>query len=101
MGIQSVVLLAGLAVALIGAILAGAVDAPDRLAGWLAMGAAVVAWTLVLVTERVLRRELWLYTAAYPDPLSERAGAREAAHQSKAPAAAQTRDAAEGMPMAA
>ena len=66
MGIQALVVFIGLTIALMGGVLAGTFEVGARLAGWLAIGLVPVMWTLLYLTERMIGREIWHYTAPYP-----------------------------------
>jgi hypothetical protein len=65
-GIQVLVVFAGLGIALSVGALAGLLELDAPLVGWLAIGLAAVMWTLLALTERVIGRDIWHYTAPYP-----------------------------------
>lgn len=66
MGIQVLVVLSGLSIALSVGVLAGTLELGTRLVGLLAIGLVPVVWTLLYLTERVTGREIWHYAAPYP-----------------------------------
>jgi hypothetical protein len=65
-GIQALVVFIGLTIALTVGILAGTLEVGARVAGLLAIGLLPVMWALLYLTERVIGREIWRYTAPYP-----------------------------------
>ena len=66
MGIQVLVVFAGLSIALSVSVVAGMLELSAPLVGWLAIGVVPVLWALLYLTERVIGREIWHYTAPYP-----------------------------------
>ncbi len=66
MGIQALVVFIGLTIALTVGILAGTSEVGARVAGLLAIGLLPVMWALLYLTERMIGREIWHYTAPYP-----------------------------------
>ena len=66
MGIQALVVFIALTIALIVGVLAGTLEVGVGLAGWLAVGLLPLIWALLYVTERVIGRDIWHYTAPYP-----------------------------------
>ena len=66
MGIQVLVVFVGLIIALSVGVLAGMLELSAPLLGWLAIGLVPLLWTLLYLTERVIGREIWHYTAPYP-----------------------------------
>jgi hypothetical protein len=74
-GIQTIVVFIGLAIALSGAVIAGSSAQGAPLAGWLAIGLLTIIWALLAVVERVMGRKVWHYTAPYPYRRMEVAGA--------------------------
>ena len=66
MGIQALVVFIGLTIALIAGVLSGTSEVNARLAAWMAIAVVPVMWRLLYLTERVIGREIWQYTAPYP-----------------------------------
>ena len=65
MGIQAVVLLGGIAVALAAGIFAAAWGL--RTVGWISLGLIPVTWAAIQLIERSLGREIWRYSKPYGD----------------------------------
>jgi len=84
-GIQVLVVFAGLSIALSVGVLAGMLELSAPLVGWLAIGLVPVLWTLVHLTERVIGREIWHYTAPYPYREVQVATTAEASQPESAP----------------
>ena len=55
------------------------------LVGWLAIGSVPVLWTLLYLTERLIGREIWHYTAPYPYRRMQVANVAEAPHLESVP----------------
>lgn len=85
MGIQALVVFIGLTIALVTGVLGGTLEIGARLAGWLAIGLVPVMWTLLYLTERVIGREIWQYTAPYPYRSMQVAAVAEASRLQTAP----------------
>ena len=85
MGIQVLVVFAGLSIALSVGVLAGMLELSAPLVGWLAIGSVPVMWTLLYLTERVIGRDIWHYTAPYPYRSMEVATVAEASHPEATP----------------
>jgi len=66
MGIQVLVVVSGLSIALSVGVLAAMLELSAPLVGLLAIGLVPVLWTLLHLTERVTGREIWHYAAPYP-----------------------------------
>ena len=85
MGIQVLVVFVGLIIALLVGVLAGMLELSAPLVGWLAIGVVPFLWTLLYLTERVIGREIWHYTAPYPYGWMQVETVMEASHPESAP----------------
>jgi hypothetical protein len=65
MGIQTLVLFAGVAVALAVGIITAAWGL--RVVGWISIGLIPVTWAAIKLLERSLGREIWRYSKPYRD----------------------------------
>ena len=84
MGIQAITVFAGLAIALAVAVFASLLDVGAPLLGWFAIALVPVLWTLLHLTERVIGREIWHYTAPYPYRAMRAAAVGNAPHLKRA-----------------
>ena len=101
MGIQVLVVFAGLTIALTMGVLAGMLELSAPLVGWLALGLVPVLWTLLYMTERVIGRDIWHYTAPYPYRSMEVATVAETSHPETTPERKRTGAEAEDLRLAA
>ena len=66
MGIQTLVVFVGVAIALVLGITTAAWGASLRAAGWIAIGCVPIMWALLHLIERLIGRAIWHYSAPYP-----------------------------------
>jgi hypothetical protein len=66
MGIQTLVVFVGVAMALVLGITTAAWGASLRAAGWIAIGFGSIMWALLHLIEWLIGREIWHYSAPYP-----------------------------------
>jgi len=66
MGIQSFVVFIGVAAALGVGVITSAFGANGTTAGLIAVGFVPLIWTLTHAIERLIRRDIWHYSAPYP-----------------------------------
>ena len=85
MGIQVLIVFAGLSIALSVGVLAGMSELSGPRVGWLAIGVVPVLWAFLYLTERVIGREIWHYTAPYPYRRMQVKTVTEASHLESAP----------------
>jgi hypothetical protein len=65
-GVQALIVFAGLATALTVGIVAGVLEFESRLVGWLAIALVPVMWMISHLIEWAIGRKIWEYTAPYP-----------------------------------
>jgi hypothetical protein len=100
-GVQTLVVFVGLAIALLVGILVGTLEVSVGPVGWLIIGTVPVVWGLLYVTERLIGRPIWHYTAPYPYRWMEDAAVSEASRLQTAPERGRTRESAEEIRLAA
>lgn len=79
MGIQTVVVSIGVAVALMIGLIAGTSATGASFGGWLSLGLVPVVSAALYLTERAIGRQIWHFTAPYPYPWMEPAATMETA----------------------
>jgi hypothetical protein len=66
-GIQALVVSVGIVAALALGIWGASFDSLNG-AGWLVIAVVPAVWAALRLTERLIARDIWEYTAPYPDP---------------------------------